>query len=313
MPFTWVMDAPTGTWKSHAMSAAIYNQSLAASVFADFLIPENALGKHKGESVTLTRVNALSEPTSVVLGENDLVPIDTMAISARSITIQEIGRGVEYTGLVEDLSEININNTVQKALTNQLRLAMDTLAATAYKSTLIKYAPTGASANNIATSGTFGAQASANLNLWHVEQIRDYMYDTLVIPPINGDEYVAVCRSLGIRGIKNDTNWIDWVKYTSPEKKFNGEVGMIEKIRFVETNHSNALGKVGANSVLGESIFFGDDAVALVEAVSPELRAGIPGNFGRFKTVAWIGELAMALIWNTANAGQAKVVHVGSA
>jgi len=92
-----------------------------------------------------------------------------------------------------------------------------------------------------------------------------------------------------------------------------GEVGMIEKIRFVETNHANALGKVGLNSVAGECVFFGDDAVALVEASTPELRAGIPGNFGRFKSVAWIGVLAMALIWNVANAGKAKVLHFGSA
>ena len=77
-------------------------------------------------------------------------------------------------------------------------------------------------------------------------------------------------------------------------------------------NNSAALGKVGTGSVLGEGVVFGKDAVALAEVMSPELRAAIPGDFGRAKAVAWYGILQAGIIWDTGNAGQARIIHVGS-
>jgi hypothetical protein len=59
-------------------------------------------------------------------------------------------------------------------------------------------------------------------------------------------------------------------------------------------------------------VVFGSDAVAMAEVMTPELRAAIPQDFGRSKAVAWYGNLGFGLIWDTGNAGEAKVVHVGS-
>jgi hypothetical protein len=90
-------------------------------------------------------------------------------------------------------------------------------------------------------------------------------------------------------------------------------VGRIESIRFMRTNHNSALGKVGTNSVLGEGVVFGKDAVAMAEVLTPELRAAIPGDFGRSRAVAWYGILQYGVIWTTSNAGEARIIHVGSA
>ena len=46
--------------------------------------------------------------------------------------------------------------------------------------------------------------------------------------------------------------------------------------------------------------------------MTPELRAAIPGDFGRSKAVAWYGILEFGIIWDTGSAGEAKVVHVSS-
>ena len=70
---------------------------------------------------------------------------------------------------------------------------------------------------------------------------------------------------------------------------------------------------MGTGSVLGEGVVFGDDAVVMAEAISPELRAAMPQDFGRSQAVAWYGVLAFAQVWgDSGNAGQARVVHVGS-
>jgi len=226
--------------------------------------------------------------------------------------VSEFGRAVPYTSLAQDLSFFDIENPIQNKLQEQMKLVLDSRAATAFKTAKLKYTPTGLSTYSAATNGTAGATATANMNVYHCEEIRDLLFDTYHCPPAEGDDYVGIFRTLGLRGIKRDPAWEEWHKYSDPAAKFNSEVGRVENIRFVETNHSNALAKKGTNSVLGEGVVFGADAVAMAEAQTPELRASIPGDFGRSKAVAWYGIFELGIIWDTANAGEARVMHVTS-
>lgn len=310
--FTWTFDAPTGTYKSHAMSMHLYQAALQKSVFMDYCRPVEGYGRKRGETITLTRISNLTEPTTPVLAEGIRIPEDTMSISTKAITVSEIGRSVPYTNLADELSEFDIENIVQKRLRDQMKLALDTMVATAFKTAKVKFTPTGMASYQTATNGTAPTSATENWTVYLCEEIRDYMFDTLATPPYEGDDYVAIVRTLGLRGIKRDPSWEEWHKYTNPQAKYNSEVGRMENIRFVETNHNNALGKVGTGSVLGEGVVFGEDAVAMAEAMSPELRAAMPGDFGRAKAVAWYGILNFGLIWDTANQGEARVIHVCS-
>lgn len=310
--FTWRFDAPTGTYKSHALSSRLYEAAVANSIFVDHVRPAPGYGKKSGETVTLTRVRNVTEPTSAVLDETARIPEDDFQLSTKLITVNELGRAVPFTSLSQDLARYDIDNPIQRKLRDQMRLSLDTMAATAFKRAKVKYVPTGAATNNITTNGTPGAAATANMNIFHVEQIRDYLFDTLNVPPLDNDDYLGIFRTLGLRGIKSDAEWKAWHQYTDPTAKFNGEVGRIEGVRFIESNHSNALGKIGTGSVLGEGVVFGEDSVAVAEAMTPELRAAIPSDFGRSKAVAWYGILEFDIVWDTGNAGEARIVHVSS-
>jgi N4-gp56 family major capsid protein len=313
--FTWKFDAPSGTYKSHALSMKLYEAAVENSVFVDHLQPASGFGRKMGETVTLTRVRNVTEPTSAVLDEALRIPEDDFQLATKLITVNELGRAIPFTSLSQDLSEYDLDNPIQKKLRDQMRLVLDTIAATAFKRAKVKYVPTGTSGsptNTITTNGTPGAQGSRNLQVFDLEEIRDYMFDTLNVEPLENDDYVAIVRTLGLRGIKRDQEWEDWHRYTDPQVKFNSEVGRMESIRFVESNHARALGKIGASSVLGEGVFFGADACALAEAMAPELRAAIPTDFGRSKAVAWYGILEADIIWDTGNQGEAKIVHVSS-
>jgi N4-gp56 family major capsid protein len=311
--FTWVYDAPTGVYKQHAMSMELYDAALEESKFVEHTQPVDGYGRGRGENVTLTRVANITEPTSATLSETDRISVDDFSLSTTSITVVELGRAIEFTSLSNDLSEFNVENPIQRKLRGQMALTLDTKAAAAFQTAKIKYAPTGLASRNIATNGTFGTAATANMNVWHCEEIRDYLYDTLHCPMI-GDSYVGIFRTLGLRGLKRDPDWVEWHKYTDPASKFNSEVGRLEEIRFIETNHAKALQKVGTSSVLGEGVVFGEDAVALAEASTPELRVeiNVGQDFGRSHAVAWYGILEFGIIWDTGNAGQARIVHVGS-
>lgn len=314
MAFTWTFDAPSGVYKSHALSKKLYEAGLAETHFLEFVRPVEGFGRKRGDTITLVRIAAgsVAEPASAVLNESQRIPEDTYSLSTVAITVSEYGRAVPYTSLAEDLSEFDIENPIQSRLMEQQKLVMDSAVAAAMNAAKVCYVPTGAAAGTFSTNGTPAASATANWNVYHIETISDYMYDTLFVPPYSGDDYVAIVRTLGIRGIMRDPAWQQWKIYTTPEAKANGEVGRIENMRFVKTNHNNALGKVGTSSVLGQGVVFGKDATAMAEVITPELRAAIPGDFGRSKSVAWYGLLAFGNIWDTGNAGEAKIVRVTS-
>lgn len=310
--FTWEFDAPAGVFKSHAMSKRMYMAALENTVFMDFIKPVDGYGRKMGDTVTLTRIASIAEPTSANLSEGNRIPEDTYSISTTSISVTEIGRAVPFTSFSEDLTFFDLENGIQRRLRDQMGLVMDTKAAAAFKTAKVKYIPTGVSAGTFDTDGTASTAATANWNVYHVEETRDYLFDTLQAPTWEGDDYIAIFRTLGLRGIKRDPAWEEWHKYTDPQAKYNNEIGRIENIRHIETNHANALGKVGTNSVLGEGVVFGSDAIAMAEVLTPELRAETKGDFGRARAVAWYGILEFGIIWDTANAGQARIVHVAS-
>ena len=314
--FTWNFDAPTGTYKQHALSTKLWYTALEMAVFMEYVQTVEGYGRKMGENVTLTRVRTISEPASAVLTESVRIPEDTFRLSVRTITVNEIGRSVPFTSLAEDLSKFDIENNIQRRLRDQMSLVLDTMASTAFQQAQIKYTPRGAASGNFDTGGTVTTSALANWGVYHAERVRDYMFDTLQCPGYGGgDDYVGVFRSLALRGMKSDPDWEQWHVYTDPQSKLNSEVGKIEQIRHVETNHGNALSTaMGTGGVLGEGVVFGDDAVAIAEVLTPELRAqtNVGHDFGRSNAVAWYGILAFAPIWDTANAGEAKIVHVTS-
>jgi len=311
--FTWTFDVTDSVYKNHALSSKMRETSVAQSVVMEHFNPEPNFGKGRGESVTITRIHAITEPTTAQLTENVPIPEDTFAISHQRITVAEFGRAIPYTSLSEDLTDFNVQNQVQRELLKQMRLVLDTRGATALKSGQIKYAVTGLSSNNITTNGAFGATSSQNMNVTHAALIRDRLMDIQFLDPDASGEYKAVFRTKGLRGIKDDPLFEEWHKYTTPEMKANSEVGKVEQIRFQETNHSNAFGTVGTGSVLGEGVVFSEDVGVLIEAVTPELRIGLAQDYGRRKLVAWYGVLQWAQPYSdSGNAGQARSLHVGS-
>lgn len=312
---SWTYDAPSGVFKNHALSNDIRMASIAMTQFMQFSKPVDNYGKGKGSNVTITRVSNVAVPTDDSLVELERIPEDTFSLSTQAIAVVERGRSIPYTSLDVDLSYFNIENAIQKKLRDQLALRLDNLCASAFKVGQVKAIPDGIASLTMDTDGTASTTAAANINVYHVEQIRDQLFSTYNVAPYEGGDYMCLISTKGRRGIMRDPNWEKWKTYTDPEAKFNGEIGRIEGIRFIETNNTNALsGSLGLSSVLGEAVFFGDDPVAMASVMDPELRTKNPEDYGRDKGVAWYGIYGFDQIWkDSATAGEARVIHVTSA
>lgn len=313
---SWVLDAPSGVYKNHDLSSKLRMASIKEAKFMQFVKPEEGYGKKKGESVTITRVSNITVPTDDSLNELNRIPEDTLSLSTQAVTVAERGRAVPYTKLSDDLSMFDIQGAIQKKLKDQLKLSMDAAAATKFKAGKILAIATGVAETTFETDGAASNTAASNLNMFHVESIRDYMFSTLNIAPYVDDDYVCIMITQAKRGLMRDPAWVDWKKYTDPAAKYNGEVGRIENIRFVETNNTSSLAdSLGTGDVTGEAVFFGEDPVVMAVAEDPHLIAeeNVGNDFGRAKSVAWYGIYGFAQVWSdSANAGEARVCYFTS-
>lgn len=312
---SWAYDAPSGVYKNHALSSDIRVAAIAMTQFMQFSKPVDGYGGGKGSNVTITRVSNVAVPSDDSLNELERIPEDSLSLSTQAIAVVERGRAIPFTSLSVDLAHFDLENAIQKKLRDQLSLRMDSLCATAFKAGQVKAIPDGIASLVMDTDGTASTTAAANLNVYHIEQLRDQLYSTYNVAPYSGGDYMCLVSTKGRRGIMRDPNWEKWKTYTDPAAKFNGEIGRMEGIRFVESNNTNALsGSLGSGSVLGEAVFFGDDPVAMASVHDPELRAKESEDYGRSKGVAWYGVYGFDQIWkDSATAGEARVIHVTSA
>lgn len=312
---TWTYDAPSGVWKNHALSKDTFRASIADTKTVQFLKAVDGFGRKQGDTVTLQRVSNLSIPTTGVLSETQRIPEDTISFSTKAVTVSEYGRAVPFTNLSNELSQIEMPDEVNIALQKQMAVTLDIAAIAPMKGTSakIKAIPTSETAVTFDTDGTPSSQGIANLNYAHIEQIRDYLASTLNAMPYQGSEYFCLAATKALRGVKQDPKFEVWNRYTNAEAKAIGEVGKIEGIRFVEVNNTSVLsGSKGLNSVQGEAVFFGMDAAVMAQVLAPHIRVQSRQDFGRSMAAAWYGILAFDVVWDTANAGEAHIVHFTS-
>lgn len=305
---SWTFDAPTGTYKNHALSTKIRRQAVANTQFMRFLTPEPGYGRKKGESVTITRILRL--PLATRVSETDRLPAGRPPIQTKQVSISEWGFKIPVTEFEKNLTHFDIMNPFQATLREQMELTMDQMAADAFKLTPIKYVPS-ATGFTLTTNGTAGATSDRNLSISDLREIHDYLHDELKTPYFKNGKYVGILSTRAARGIKNDPEYKDWLAPTTSEPLISGQLRDVEGFTLIETNHHDALARLAPGSVTtGEAVFFGADAAGMLQVQSPEIRMGLPEDLGRFQEVGWVGTLESFLVWEQADL--ARVVHVTS-
>ena len=102
------------------------------------------------------------------------------------------------------------------------------------------------------------------------------------VPRINGRYYAVVHPSVA-HDLRQWEGWIEAHKYAAPEELFNGEIGELHGVRFIENSFAPVLGVQGATADDDDSYvnqergrtyatyFFGKDAFGIIEIKTPFL------------------------------------------
>jgi len=305
----WTLDAPTGTYKDHALSTKIRMQAVEDTMVMKFLTPEPGYGKRRGQSVTITRV--LQLPRAARVGELDSLPTGRPPIQTKSLAVSEWGFKIPMTEFEDNLTYFNLDGPFNSMLRDQIAVTMDDMAASALKTTPYKFIP--ALAGSVFdTDGTPSTLSDKNLDVSDLRLIRDELR-RLKVPYFRGGKYIGILSTTAARGIKNDPEYKDWIAPTSSQPIMDGQLKDIEGFMLFESNNAVSFDDtVGASTTTGEAIFFGMDPGFLAVVQNPELRISgpLPDDLGRTRYLGWVGTIEAGLTWETA--ALSRVIHVTS-
>jgi len=261
------------------------------------------------------------------LNERDPIPETTFTITQGSLTVTEWGNSVPFSGKLEALAKHKVQGIIDKALKHDARKAFDIEAFLQFNQTPLRVAPTSGTSTTAVTLTTNGATATTNnveFGTGHVKALSDTMKERN-IPPFENDSYFAISHPTTWRTMKNSLESVHQYTVEGLNMIRAGEIGRYEDFRFIEQNN---IVKGGANDSTtfdpwegtadawdnGKSswaYFFGADTVTEAIVIPEEIRAKLPGDYGRSKGIAWYSLGGFGIIHS--NATNARILKWDSA
>ena len=278
-----------------------------------------ALGRGRGDTVQYTFFPNLSV-SGGVLSENEEIPEGSLVPVSGSYVVSEYGNSTRWSGKLEHLSRLPLEDGLVQALINDMRKAQNTAAFTQFEATSW-IATFSTVADEFRTDGdesSFTNVASEDLSLANLRFLVKTARKNL-IPYFDGESYVYISGVDSMDALRYDSTVVDLLKEVSGRDALNGEVGRIAQCRLVEDTHKiqkvsvagGAGDPTGAGLNLDEGYLIGADAVINEYALAPEIRAQ-DKDFGRSIAVAWYFIAAWKKIYSESLHGKEHVIRVTS-
>lgn len=186
-----------------------------------------------------------------------------LSMSVITSNVQQYGGYIELSDILL-LTAID-NNLVQatKLLGSQAGRTLDTITREVLNGgTNVQYAEGQVAARN----ALVGGQASGNHYLT-VDAVRRAVRFLKVMnaPKINGS-YVGIIHPDVSYDLMSDPKWVNVKTYSDPDGIYEGEIGKIEGVRFVETSEAKVFEGAGASGVdVYSTLILGADAYGVTE------------------------------------------------
>ena len=201
----------------------------------------------------------------------------------------EVSQYGDYIVQSDVLELTSIDNTIVEAtkiLGRQAGLTLDTITRNILQSgTNVYYCP---KSDGTAVETRSGLDATCKLTVDVVKRVVTILKKNNA-PKINGD-YVAIIHPYVAYDLMSDPAWIEAHKYATPENIYEGEIGKVAGVRFVETSEA----KIYDGGVFG-CLFLADGAYGVTEITGGGLQtifkqkgsAGVADPLDQRSSVGW--------------------------
>ena len=134
---------------------------------------EPAAGKNRGSVVYFNKISNVATAGGSI-SESATVPITNITIAQGSVTLLEYANGISFTGKLEALSDVEVEQVILQPLRNDMAKTLNSAAMTQFKATYLQYTPTGTDANptgTFDTDGTISTAATRDIQAFDVYEI----------------------------------------------------------------------------------------------------------------------------------------------
>lgn len=324
----WATDSLGGYLYANQLTDQLRETVQPMIKFRQFCDVKNAAGKGKGQTFTWDVIKNVQTQGGTLV-ETNTMPETNFTIVQGTLTVNEYGNSIPYSGKLEALSQFAVRKPVMSALKNDAAKTFDIAAHAQFDNCALRVVPTSGTATNAVTLTTNGTATLTNNVAFgkdHVKAVVDTMKERN-IPPYMGDDYYAIAWPTTFRTMKNNLESVFQYVTEGFQMILNGEQGRFENMRFVEqtfipkggaadsTTWNATTGTSDAwNNAASDWIFFcGEDTVAEGIVIPEEVRAKIPSDYGRSKGVAWYYLGGFGIVHTTDNAADGRIIKWDSA
>lgn len=190
----------------------------------------------------------------------------SLTVSTITATVAQYGDYITQSDVLELTALDNTILEATKLLGRQAGATLDTVVRNVLQAgTNVTYCPKIVSGAETAVTSRAGLDATAQLTVKVIQQVVAKLRAQNA-PTING-KYVAIVHPYVAYDIMRDPEWIDAHKYAQPTNLYQGEIGEIAGVRFVQTTEAKIYTGEGCPSGLAVfgTLIFGDDAYGVTE------------------------------------------------
>ncbi len=211
-----------------------------------------------GKTIEFRKFAALPKATTP-LTEGVTPDGKSLTVTTVTATVNQYGDYITQSDVLELTSLDNTIIEATKLLGRQAGLTLDTVVRNVMQSgTNVTYCPKVVEGVETAVTTRAGLDNTCQLTVKVIQQVVAKLRAQNA--PTIGGKYVAIIHPYVAYDLMRDPEWIDAHKYAQPENLYEGEIGEIAGVRFVQTTEA----KVYAGGVFG-SLFFGDGAYGVTE------------------------------------------------
>lgn len=251
--------------------------------FDQFAVVKTELNVSPGRTIQFLGYDNIS--LGGALTEGTQITTKTLATNTRQISVGEYGNAVAMSELLLQTSFRDVMADAAVLLGRDYATVVDSEERAVLETTTQKVYGGRKASHDLLTTG----------DILDVRAIKDAVeiLSTKNIPKVNGDFYVCFCHPHQSRNLRDDSAWINAAQYGDPDRIFNGEIGKIEDVVFIETTDLTIIpkntGPVTQNTNVDtyKGILFGAEAFAKAVSLPVEMRDNGIVDFGREHALAW--------------------------
>ena len=304
--FTW--STASGFLTNNKLNKAYQEEAQPLTRFRQFVTIKEAFGKSQGETV-----NWLKAANVTTIGGR-LVETNTMHESKRpltwgTLTVDEYGNSIPFTGKVSDLSEFDIREIIRGGLMDDNVKVIDAAVAAQFNKTPLRYVGTHISnAGVLTTNSVATATNSSILNSFHVRKMRLEL-EKRHVPTFDSGDYAMIVSLEAAESLEGAMESVNQYTETGHTKIMNGEIGRVHGVRFIKDGWASrntvdldaltSSAQTWTNSQSLNGFMFGRDTVREAIVVPEEIRQKVVTDYGRSHGLAWYGLFGWQIEWAT--------------